>query len=547
MKKLFAAAFATFLLSPLLASAAFCPDLFRTLKRGMSGNDVRQLQVFLIERGHLATGNTTGYFGPLTEDAVEKFQCKHMNLCSGSPAENGYGQVGPGTRAKVSQVCSGVVNTNTGTITYVNTNTNPPPVPLCALNVVPSSITNGQSATLTWTSTNTTGGVINPGIGHVPVSGSQPISATQTTIFTGAFTGQTGNALCQATLTVAETSNTISSAPCIFNNEFIASGASVTAYQSASVATGQCQSQTRTCFGGLFSGSYQYSHCSIPATTTITPTPPPTNSNIQSLKVAEVGHSLLSNIMPVHIVEIATGLGKQLALDVQLQVGAPLQLQWEGHAASPHSGWPDNPRQRDLRTEIPVASPRYDVLVLTERVAIASTVQYHDSVGFSKLWRDLAVQYNPNTRLYMYTTWVGYGNEQFWPGIPGIAEWRQRTEADGLIWEKLVADTNAVITSGPEFQIIPGHRAMMALYDAVVAGSLPWTGGNMTFFIEDGIHLTRPGLYYIALVQVATLYKMSPVGAPIPSDVSLTQAQALQLQQMAWNVVSQYSLSGVSN
>ena len=54
---------------------------------------------------------------------------------------------------------------------------------------------------------------------------------------------------------------------CTFNGQSVASGASVTAYQSASVSAGQtCSSQTRTCSNGTFSGSYQYASCSVAAT-----------------------------------------------------------------------------------------------------------------------------------------------------------------------------------------------------------------------------------------------------------------------------------------
>lgn len=51
---------------------------------------------------------------------------------------------------------------------------------------------------------------------------------------------------------------------CTFNGTSVASGSSVTAYQSSSVAAGsQCVSQSRTCTNGTLSGSYQYASCSV--------------------------------------------------------------------------------------------------------------------------------------------------------------------------------------------------------------------------------------------------------------------------------------------
>ncbi len=87
------------------APLAICPNLSRTLSYGVSGNDVGELQKFLIWKGHLAKGNDTGFFGALTQAAVQKFQCAAMGLCSGSPSSNGYGVVGPQTRSSIAIAC----------------------------------------------------------------------------------------------------------------------------------------------------------------------------------------------------------------------------------------------------------------------------------------------------------------------------------------------------------------------------------------------------------------------------------------------------------
>ncbi|MBI5469704.1 peptidoglycan-binding protein [Candidatus Kaiserbacteria bacterium] len=104
---------------PLLASAASCPNLTRNLSFGSRGNDVAQLQQFLISQNLLESDSATGYFGRLTEAAVKKFQCTTMNICSGSANSNGYGAVGPRTRAKIAAVCS--------TTAYTSPPTQPPP------------------------------------------------------------------------------------------------------------------------------------------------------------------------------------------------------------------------------------------------------------------------------------------------------------------------------------------------------------------------------------------------------------------------------------
>lgn len=69
----------------------------RSLSLGLSGNDVVVLQNELIAQGYLAKGLNSGYFGALTQTAVEKFQCAQKIACLDS-GTGGYGVYGPKTR-----------------------------------------------------------------------------------------------------------------------------------------------------------------------------------------------------------------------------------------------------------------------------------------------------------------------------------------------------------------------------------------------------------------------------------------------------------------
>jgi peptidoglycan hydrolase-like protein with peptidoglycan-binding domain len=51
--------------------------LLRSLSRGMSGDDVRDLQEFLHAEGVYPEGVFSGFYGSLTEEAVKRFQEKH--------------------------------------------------------------------------------------------------------------------------------------------------------------------------------------------------------------------------------------------------------------------------------------------------------------------------------------------------------------------------------------------------------------------------------------------------------------------------------------
>lgn len=76
-------------------------SLTRNLGRGSEGQDVIALQTYLISRGFLSADSNTGFFGPLTEEAVRAFQRAENIVSSGTPKTTGYGSVGPQTREKL--------------------------------------------------------------------------------------------------------------------------------------------------------------------------------------------------------------------------------------------------------------------------------------------------------------------------------------------------------------------------------------------------------------------------------------------------------------
>lgn len=76
-----------------------CKALHRNLTIGTTGEDVRDLQGFLRDKGHLSA-EATGYFGRLTSQAVAKWQS--------SEGISTVGVVGPISRARMIGWCKGV-------------------------------------------------------------------------------------------------------------------------------------------------------------------------------------------------------------------------------------------------------------------------------------------------------------------------------------------------------------------------------------------------------------------------------------------------------
>ena len=113
---------------------------------GSRGSDVTELQTYLAANASIyPSGLITGYFGPLTQAAVQRFQAAQGIVSSGSPATTGYGRVGPLTMARINALLGGSGGVQ---IPWDE-------VPILS---APSVSKGSTSATITWTTNETTQG-----------------------------------------------------------------------------------------------------------------------------------------------------------------------------------------------------------------------------------------------------------------------------------------------------------------------------------------------------------------------------------------------------
>ena len=88
------------------SSVSTFPTLTGPFSIGMRSEQVKLLQQMLKQDG-VFTEEPTGYYGALTQKAVEQFQTKYNLVTSGTPGTTGYGLAGPGTRAKLNALYAG--------------------------------------------------------------------------------------------------------------------------------------------------------------------------------------------------------------------------------------------------------------------------------------------------------------------------------------------------------------------------------------------------------------------------------------------------------
>jgi len=94
-----------------------------TLDFGSSGSQVTELQTYLATSASIyPEGLITGYYGPLTQAAVQRFQAAQGIVSSGSPTTTGYGRVGPMTIARLNILMGGVASNITWDTVPVQSN-----------------------------------------------------------------------------------------------------------------------------------------------------------------------------------------------------------------------------------------------------------------------------------------------------------------------------------------------------------------------------------------------------------------------------------------
>ncbi len=121
-------------------------NLYADQTDATTNGEVTRLQKFLARDSSIyPEGRVTGYFGPATEAAVQRWQAAHSIVSSGSSESTGYGYVGPTTRGKISSVTCGNLTVAIPTPTLTPT-TIPTQIPTASPTPAPTAIPTVQSS-----------------------------------------------------------------------------------------------------------------------------------------------------------------------------------------------------------------------------------------------------------------------------------------------------------------------------------------------------------------------------------------------------------------
>lgn len=165
-----------------------------------------------------------------------------------------------------------------------------------------------------------------------------------------------------------------------------------------------------------------------------------------------------------------------------------------------------------------------------------------------------ALAYSPNIQFWIYAQWPGrteWATGSFsqgysgWPVAHPATTWEEGV-SNHLLYHEAFRDHVDPSVQGKPILIVPAGLALRELKRQMDAGLIPGLTDFFSTMFEDEEHLRVPAQYLVSLVFYSCLYRQSPEGRVTYSGTGLTEAQALALQRIAWNVASSYAGSGIA-
>lgn len=216
-----------------------------------------------------------------------------------------------------------------------------------------------------------------------------------------------------------------------------------------------------------------------------------------------------------------------------------------GSPAIAHWNVPDEKNQ----AKTALRDGKVDVLTLA--------CMHHPDDGIDK-FAELALAHNPNVRISLQEFWIPWdkfewpfrGNESEVNADAATAEFLEKLHQPYFKeMDAYVAALNKRLDKQVVF-VAPVGQAVVKLRERIIQGKLAGIEKQSELFTDKLLHPQAPLEALVAYCHFTVIYRRSPVGLPIPEVLKKNpkwsnEALNRQLQEIAWEVVSQHPLSGV--
>lgn len=264
-----------------------------------------------------------------------------------------------------------------------------------------------------------------------------------------------------------------------------------------------------------------------------------------NLRIVISGHSLSDPIPRPLDAMVKAAAGKEslgMVIDNSSIPGSPMEHRWQTDPIEPVDA------KRDIAN--------YDLLLLTERVTVLATIQWHHSLEMALAWFEHAWK-NGNkgkgAETVLYASWItlfsGPDNDiEGMDTTDGLLPFRERLDVEMGHWQTIADHVNANRPQGsPPMRVVPGPKVMAAAFDAIQAGTAPGLTDIKDLF-EDDIHVNAKGAFLVTLATYAVIYGRDPREIPnLRGEPGWpTQEQADWMKALVWEVVRAYPDSGLA-
>jgi hypothetical protein len=259
----------------------------------------------------------------------------------------------------------------------------------------------------------------------------------------------------------------------------------------------------------------------------------------------------MDNPLPDYVASIAQSLNTPVWWNQQNIPGSPIRARTRGENmnATTFPGYSTGKNRSgssmnvvsELRQPQTIGGQRYDTLILTERHDVVGTIMWENTVAYTRHFHERLIEGNPQANTYLYHSWLGVPNKS------NPSSWIAYERTAAPAWQCVATRINQSIqVAGRSDRVVylPAGLALASLVEQATqgAGVAGVTGATVRETVDrifsDDVHLTSLGIYYMALVNYASVYRRSPVGAWAPAGVTATQAQSLQA--IAWQAVANH-------